>query len=143
MFFCEACRVKNDWPQSFGGSYGRCEICGNEDSCYDVSSKLLPIPKLGTELETKKDVHTAHCCQKHGCKYAYGYKDQKCTVVQSGGQEGMCSFCWEEIYEDGGYEDAQLMNEMYNKGVKHAHERFRLIIEEAARFQERLRVEKS
>jgi hypothetical protein len=57
--------------------------------------------------------------------------------MKNGGQQYMCEHCHEEIYEDGGYEDAHLMNELYRKGEQHAHERFRLIIAEADRFKEK------
>jgi len=32
----------------------------------------------------------------------------------------MCEHCHEEIYEDGGWEDAHFANEMFNKGRKSA-----------------------
>lgn len=132
MFFCEECRKARRWPQSLGGSYGRCEICGNEDSCYDVPSKFLPIPELGTssiytisepssKSKPKQDVHTAHCCQKHGCKYDNTMHGRlKCTLMMNGGQEQPCEICHEEIYVDGGWEDAQLLNEMFDRGRKNA-----------------------
>lgn len=141
MFFCELCRTKNGWPQSYGGSYGRCEVCGVTNDCYDVPSKLLPIPELGTSPiynpppKPKTDVHTAHCCQMHGCKY--GRSD--CTVKIHGGQEQMCDFCYEDIYEDGGYEDAKLLNEMFDKGKEFFLKRFQQMIEDVTKFQEKLR----
>lgn len=45
MFFCEACRIKRDWPESLFRSKGLCECCGHIEVCYDVPSKYLPIPK--------------------------------------------------------------------------------------------------
>lgn len=45
MFYCELCRVKMEWPQSFGGSHGPCEVCGVTSNCYDIPSKYLPLPK--------------------------------------------------------------------------------------------------
>jgi len=37
------------------------------------------------------DVHTEHCCQKHGCKYG---KDETCSVVQRlGSQNSQCEIC--------------------------------------------------
>lgn len=37
------------------------------------------------------DVHTRHCCIKHGCKYG---DDEKCTVVtKRAPQEGPCEIC--------------------------------------------------
>ena len=43
MFFCEKCRVKNDWPTSMGYpfmgiSYGPCEVCKKVGECHDVPS---------------------------------------------------------------------------------------------------------
>lgn len=42
-----------------------------------------------------KDVHTAHCCAKCGCKYG---KDDECTVAtgKAPAQYG-CEFCEEEL----------------------------------------------
>jgi hypothetical protein len=45
MFFCEACRRKNNWPDSIFRSRGKCEVCGNVANCSDVPSKYLPLPK--------------------------------------------------------------------------------------------------
>lgn len=42
MFYCERCRVKNEWPTSMANSYGQCEVCGVERRCYDRSSVTLP-----------------------------------------------------------------------------------------------------
>jgi hypothetical protein len=61
---------------------------------------------------TTLDVHTAHCCSRHGCKYG----DPNCTVVTGRApQEYMDEQCAYEL-EDGGLETAYLMNEMYDKG---------------------------
>jgi hypothetical protein len=43
MFFCDPCREARNWPQSFGGSYGACEVCSVVTRCNDVPSKYLPI----------------------------------------------------------------------------------------------------
>lgn len=66
-----------------------------------------------------QDVHTAHCCQRHGC--CYGHSD--CTVVLRGGQEGMCIQCSEEIYDYGGWEHAHELNKMYNLAYKRGYQR--------------------
>jgi hypothetical protein len=42
MFYCEECRVQNDWPETFAGSYGTCELCKKEDFCHDRKSAYLP-----------------------------------------------------------------------------------------------------
>jgi len=53
-----------------------------------VPSKKQP-PK-----PTLKDVHTQHCCVKHGCKYG----DEDCTVVSGLGvaEPNACYTCFEE-----------------------------------------------
>lgn len=42
MFFCEDCKIKNKWPGFIPQSYGKCEVCGKTDECYDVPSGALP-----------------------------------------------------------------------------------------------------
>lgn len=44
MFYCEPCRAKNEWPDSLGKSYGKCEVCDEVRSCYDRPSSTLPLP---------------------------------------------------------------------------------------------------
>jgi hypothetical protein len=70
--------------------------------------------------QTDKDVHTEHCCVRHGCKYGA----LNCTVAPSGiyaghmtvkPQSHMCEVCDDEL-RYGGLELAYLMNEMYDKG---------------------------
>lgn len=46
MFYCEDCRKKNGWPESMCRSYGRCEVCGKTNVCYDIPSKFLPDKKV-------------------------------------------------------------------------------------------------
>ena len=49
MFYCEKCRLENDWP---GGilddptSFGNCEMCKGRgrQPCYDIPSSHLPNP---------------------------------------------------------------------------------------------------
>lgn len=45
MFYCDACREKREWPESFLKSRGPCEICRKVADCNDVPSSLLPLPK--------------------------------------------------------------------------------------------------
>ena len=45
MFYCEECRKKKKWPESFATSYGRCEICEKSETCYDTPSRNLPKEK--------------------------------------------------------------------------------------------------
>jgi len=63
MFFCEKCRVKNEWPTSLGYpfmglSYGACEICHKVGECHDVPSSGLPMPprksKSGAARKVRK-----------------------------------------------------------------------------------------
>ena len=42
MFYCEKCQVKNNWPEGFATSYGKCEICGASALCNNVSPSRLP-----------------------------------------------------------------------------------------------------
>lgn len=44
MFFCEACKIKNNWPGIIPMSYGPCEMCRKTGPCYDVPSSALPDP---------------------------------------------------------------------------------------------------
>jgi hypothetical protein len=45
MFYCEACRAKNDWPGTIIGSRGTCEVCGKGPQiCHDVPTAHLPKP---------------------------------------------------------------------------------------------------
>lgn len=47
MFFCEPCRVKNNWPHAIGfGSAGHCEVCNTVAVCHDVPSSRLPIARV-------------------------------------------------------------------------------------------------
>jgi hypothetical protein len=50
MFYCEDCRVKNDWPTSMVTSHGACELCGKGASCWDRPSSSLPPLKPVPEL---------------------------------------------------------------------------------------------
>jgi hypothetical protein len=42
VFFCDPCRIKNNWPEGWSKSRGQCEVCGQTASCYDVASSALP-----------------------------------------------------------------------------------------------------
>lgn len=83
------------------------------------------------EPEERKDVHTEHCCQRHGCKYA----DLNCTVIthiknDSGvtiehrypkQQSFPCEFCMDALQGDEYYEAYEL-NEMYDRGFAAGHD---------------------
>lgn len=44
-------------------------------------------------LKSPKDVHTEHCCLKHGCKYG----DNDCTVVLGFKKQSYpCEWCYED-----------------------------------------------
>lgn len=45
MFYCDPCRTRNKWPESFAQSAGRCEICAERAICNDIPSRLLPRDK--------------------------------------------------------------------------------------------------
>jgi hypothetical protein len=49
MFFCEACKAKNNWPGWCKASHGRCEMCGTVADCYDVPSSALPLSRRKEE----------------------------------------------------------------------------------------------
>lgn len=42
MFYCDKCRVENEWPAEFSQSRGPCEVCGKSALCNDVPSSWLP-----------------------------------------------------------------------------------------------------
>ncbi len=50
------------------------------------------------EKDNSKDVHTEHCCRKHGCKYG----DEACTVEYGAkAQSFPCEYCdADESYQD-------------------------------------------
>jgi len=58
-----------------------------------------------------KDVHTEHCCIRHGCKYGNIY----CTVTTAEKKQSYaCEGCMDELEET--LEWAYLMNEMFEAG---------------------------
>jgi hypothetical protein len=76
----------------------------------------------------KKDVHTEHCCIRHGCKYATDLSDKKCTVASGQkSQSFMCEYCSDELYESGGWETAHSMNEVFDAGRRRALETMRQV----------------
>lgn len=87
----------------------------------------MPVPSLTDMLvkamkaaDTDKDVHTEHCCTRHGCKYAFDGQNitgDPCTVKSGKKKQSfMCEYCDNELRE-GGLELAYLMNEMYDLGA--------------------------
>lgn len=49
MFYCDPCRIKNEWPEMIGflfmASRGKCEMCGKHAACHDVPSSHLSNPE--------------------------------------------------------------------------------------------------
>lgn len=96
------------------------DVCKmNSGGLCNCSAGKTP-PWLGSTPVTDKDVHTEHCCVRHGCKY----NKINCTVAPRGMFRGRikpkkqsfpCMVCDDELRE-GGLELAYLMNEMYDKG---------------------------
>lgn len=78
------------------------------------------------DVSTFKDVHTEHCCIRHGCKYAFGGQQitgNTCTVVNGSKRQSFaCERCDDELVDSGGLELAYLLNEMYDKGFNAASE---------------------
>ena len=56
MFYCNNCRVKNNWPESIVGSYGKCEVCDTIDYCNDFPSTKLNI----IEFDRRHEKGTSH-----------------------------------------------------------------------------------
>jgi hypothetical protein len=54
MFYCEPCRIKNEWPEGWAKSRGPCEVCGQVALCYDVQSRRLTTP-----ADTRNGLHRA------------------------------------------------------------------------------------
>lgn len=48
MFYCSDCAKKNDWPETFGQSYGSCEMCKRTALCNDMSASDLPVRSTST-----------------------------------------------------------------------------------------------
>jgi uncharacterized protein YeaC (DUF1315 family) len=58
MFYCEGCRVKNDWPDGYALSRGKCEVCGKNAVCYDVHHSLLKgTPSLTKGVSVSSNQH--------------------------------------------------------------------------------------
>ena len=66
------------------------KMAKKENNCItSVGGLLNPVAKT-----QEKDVHTEHCCSKHGCKY----EDKDCTVVYGKKvQSHPCEECYDEI----------------------------------------------
>ena len=44
MFYCPECARKKNWPESLSRSHGPCELCNRTTLCFDMPSRLLPLP---------------------------------------------------------------------------------------------------
>ena len=56
MFFCAKCAKKNNWPTSYLGSYGPCEVCRAVCYCNDIPSRNLKWPKQPTIVTLKVSI---------------------------------------------------------------------------------------
>lgn len=74
MFYCEKCRIINNWPRGFGKSFGKCESCDDDSLqlCDDFHhSQLTPIvkrEKVEKPLKTNEeilDLVTNYIKEKH------------------------------------------------------------------------------
>lgn len=67
-------------------------------------------------METVKDVHTEHCCWRHGCKYHWaGRRSTSCSVVSGEKtQSFMCEMCTDEI--DDGWDDILALDAAFEAG---------------------------
>ncbi len=114
---------ENGWTDSSSNYWGEDGLCAALTTQADMAKtygldnvKMMRRDTLTTEVEITTDVHTSHCCTRHGCKYD---EDKTCTVVAGfRSQEFPCEGCDFELNEDGGLEVAYLLNEMYDKGAK-------------------------
>jgi hypothetical protein len=69
------------------------------------------------EPEERKDVHTEHCCQRHGCKYG----DIDCPVILYVKQQSfMCEFCEDDIMY--GWSMIEFINYVYDLGFAAGHD---------------------
>lgn len=52
-------------------------------------------------MNDRRDVHTEHCCERHGCKYGSGGRDGFCSVVDGGWPQSydceVCDFVREQV----------------------------------------------
>lgn len=53
MFYCDKCKEKKGWPESWAKSYGKCEICDEVALCNDVPSSHLR--EISKEKQQVKD----------------------------------------------------------------------------------------
>lgn len=69
-----------------------------------------------TRSEVVKDVHTEHCCWRHGCKYHWaGRRSTSCSVVSGEkSQSFMCEMCADELEDS--WDDILAMNAVFNAG---------------------------
>ncbi len=75
--------------RSNGGFSYRCSVCGATGT-----AKLRPTPGARCKRSSDRDVHTEHCCKKHGCKY----NDEDCTVTTGKKlQSDPCEECENEV----------------------------------------------
>ena len=91
MFYCEECRVKNDYPKGMVRSMGPCEICREVTECNDVSSRDI--------TAYKERFATKICLQSTSFFHAPGM----CLAYQRARQMNDKQFV--KMFENGLHED--------------------------------------
>jgi hypothetical protein len=59
MYYCDDCRIKNKWPDSFTYSRGKCECCGASARCWDRPSSTLPPVEFSQAIRAPSPATTA------------------------------------------------------------------------------------
>ena len=79
MFYCDPCRKKKGWPESFSKSVGPCEVCKRSRECNDVHHSMLgstpeldklhkvapQSQKIGEFLDWLSDTKGLRVCKLH------------------------------------------------------------------------------
>lgn len=87
MFYCEECRAKNDWPESFFKSRGPCEMCHKTATCNDVPSKFLSAAKPPVVVR-KAAPGAKPRCPDPICNHT-----TKVHTAKAHNGEGGCAYC--------------------------------------------------
>ena len=105
MFYCEACRVKNEWPRAISTGRGPCALCRREGPCHDVPVDELPDPD--EQPPALPPFNPAAVCPKcgfslasGGCRWAHqAQRPPKAPEHMSRTCE-RCGFYWREAPMD-------------------------------------------
>jgi len=83
MFYCDECRIKNEWPTSVVKSNGPCEICGFYNTCHDRPSRSLPNKSATLSKPVGEVMSAGDLWQelKPMAIGAYKMRDVKLTIV--------------------------------------------------------------